>query len=380
MPSRSLLTLLHGLIDYAGLYPPAKLGMAAAVDNYATYLHSRESWMLGRFICPVSRLEEFRREAKGLLPKTEIVLPDTSDGDEGGPAAGQTHDRATSPEHERAGPSSNPLPHGRGSLISSSMGLPPMPGIHHGGAATGEADIKAWESPWGLSAIIDGDLEENLDAIFAFNHEHQQPKNGLANIDVIELKAASPGFIDEALDSIPEELYPFFEIPLVSGVAGDVRGYMTALAGTDAAAKIRTGGVTPEAFPTCEAVAEFLVAAAAADVTFKATAGLHHPLRSEHGLTYEPNGPRGVMHGFLNVFIAAAAAKRMNASAAILTQLVQEQDASAIRFSEEGIEWRGSRLSIADIAQVRERFAISFGSCSFDEPVEDLREMKLLKR
>ncbi|MBC7772570.1 MAG: hypothetical protein H7210_08770 [Pyrinomonadaceae bacterium] len=358
MPSRSLMTLLHGLVDYAGLYPPAKLGMAAAVDNYATYLHSRESWMLGRFICPVSRLEEFRREAKGLLPKTEIALPD-----------------AAAPQADGTGHAGGPAPV-----------LHATPLHHHSGGA-GEGDIKAWESPWGLSAIIDGDLEENLDAIFAFNHEHQQPSNGLANIDVIELKAASPGVIDDALDTIPEELYPFFEIPLVSGAgggaggsAGDMRGYMTVLAGADAAAKIRTGGLTPDAFPTCETIAEFLVAAAAADVTFKATAGLHHPLRSEHGLTYEPDCPRGVMHGFINMFIAAAAAKRMNAGASILTQLLQEQDASSIRFTEEGVEWRGARLSIDDIADVREGFAISFGSCSFEEPVEDLRTLKLLKR
>lgn len=349
MPTRSLMTLLHGLVDYAGLYPPAKLTMAAAVDNYATYLHSREAWMLGRFICPVSRLEEFRREARALLPKTEIVLPPPA-GAETGPGGG-----------------AGPVVHHHPSVV-------PHAGHH------GEADINAWESPWGLSAIIDGDLEENLDSIFAFNHEHQQPRNGLANIDVIELKATSPGFIDEALDSIPEELYPFFEIPLAGGPDSDTRGYMTALAGADAAAKIRTGGLTPEAFPACESIADFLVAAAGADVTFKATAGLHHPMRSEHGLTYEPGCPRGVMHGFLNVFIAAVAAKRMNAGAPILAQVLQEQDASAFRFTDEGIEWRGSRIGLSDIADVREAFAISFGSCSFDEPVEDLRVLKLLKR
>ena len=75
---RSLTALLTNLVDYAGLYPPAKLGMSAAVDNYATYLRSEESWMLGRFICPVSRLEEFRREARGLLPTVEPAS-DTAD-------------------------------------------------------------------------------------------------------------------------------------------------------------------------------------------------------------------------------------------------------------------------------------------------------------
>lgn len=313
---RSLTALLTNLVDYAGLYPPAKLGMSAAVDNYATYLRSEESWMLGRFICPVSRLEEFRREARGLLPIVEPA-PDATD------------------------------------------------------------DLLPAQTPWRLSAIIDGDLEENLDAIFAFNHEHQQPRNGLANIDAIEVKAATPSAIDTALDSIPEEVYPFFEIPF-AGAGVDVRGFVAALSGTDAAAKIRTGGLTPDAFPAAEPLAAFLVAAASADVPFKATAGLHHPIRAEHPLTYEPNCPRGVMHGFVNLFLAGCFARSLRPSAEQLAQLIADQTPQNFRFSDAGVEWRGVRLSTDQITEGREVFATSFGSCSFDEPVEDLRALKWL--
>ena len=87
-----------------------------------------------------------------------------------------------------------------------------------------------------------------------------------------------------------------------------VRGLIAAMAGTGAHAKIRTGGVTPEAFPQATSVARFIHACAMADVGFKATAGLHHPVRGEFNLTYEPACPRGVMYGFLNVFMAAALA------------------------------------------------------------------------
>jgi hypothetical protein len=51
--------LLRDLIDYAGLFPPASLDMAAAVANYDSYSRSEWNWILGRFIVPVARLGEF---------------------------------------------------------------------------------------------------------------------------------------------------------------------------------------------------------------------------------------------------------------------------------------------------------------------------------
>ena len=78
------------------------------------------------------------------------------------------------------------------------------------------------------------------------------------------------------------------------------------LAGKGLRAKIRTGGVTPDAFPSAETIAQFIRECRDHRVAFKATAGLHHPLRCVKPLTYEPDAPTGTMHGFLNVFIAAA--------------------------------------------------------------------------
>src|SRR5262245_27937410 len=75
-------------------------------------------------------------------------------------------------------------------------------------------------------------------------------------------------------------------------------------------AKIRTGGLKPDAIPAIADVAAFIVACADRRLPFKATAGLHHPVRAPYPLTYESNAPRAVMHGFLNVFLAAAFAWR----------------------------------------------------------------------
>ena len=338
--------LLQGLIDYAGLFPPAKLDMADAVKHYAGYLRSPHSWMLGRFICPVSRLEEFRNATLGLLPGG------------GGQQMGSSH-------------ASRAMADGDEGLHV----VPPDTHPHHA------------DDPWPISAIIDGDLDEDLDAIFAFNREHSLPAKGLATVDAIEIKVPTSStadaavFVDEALDLIPEEVYPFFEIPVFTdhGQAPDLRGLVTALSGADAGAKLRTGGVTPETFPSALRVAEFIVACAQADVPFKATAGLHHPIRAEHPLTYEPNCPRGVMHGFLNVFLAAAFVQRHHLDIETTAAILSETNPRAFTFNVRAVSWRKLSVEAADLGIARETFALSFGSCSFTEPVEDLLKLGLIQ-
>jgi len=142
-------------------------------------------------------------------------------------------------------------------------------------------------------------------------------------------------------------------------------------------AKIRTGGLTPDAIPSSQHLADFLHTAAARRLPFKATAGLHHPIRAEHPLTYAPDAPRAVMHGFLNVFVAAAFAW-MHAPLPVPTEVLEETDARAFEFQDGELRWRGHSISTGQIADARANFAHSFGSCSFEEPVEGLRELGLL--
>ncbi len=133
-------------------------------------------------------------------------------------------------------------------------------------------------------------------------------------------------------------------------------------------AKIRTGGITPDAFPAIGNVAEFLRACKAKGVAFKATAGLHHPLRCVKPLTYEPNAPIGTMHGFLNVFLAAALLDHAD-------EVLAETDPHAFAFDDDGASWRGHRVTTEEIVAMRRDFATSFGSCSFEEPIGDLRAL-----
>jgi len=133
-------------------------------------------------------------------------------------------------------------------------------------------------------------------------------------------------------------------------------------------AKIRTGGVTAEAFPSAERVAAFIRECAEHGVAFKATAGLHHPIRCIKPLTYEADAPRGMMHGFVNVFLAAALIAHAE-------EILLEREAQAFAFDDDCASWRGHRIATDDLARIRAEFAISFGSCSFEEPVSDLKEL-----
>ncbi len=304
-----LRTLIDGLVDYAGLFPPAKLDMQPAVENFHRYTTDEHAHALGRFICPVSRLDEFTQ---------------------------------------------------RGALL--------MPGTF---ATSGYREMADTREPWRVSALIDGHLDECLTRIDAFNDHHAKEDAGLAKIDALEMRLTEPGDVDEAIEMIPNDIMPFFEFPGTT----DPRGFIAAIAGEDAAAKIRCGGVTPDAIPSVEFVAAFIAACHAAHVPFKATAGLHHPLRAEYALSYEASPPRSTMHGFINVFLAAAMLSERVIADSDLPDLLNETDANAFAFTEQAVSWRDRSLDLVGLARARERFALSYGSCSFEEPIDDLKSL-----
>lgn len=300
--NNSIRVLLTGLIDYAGLFPPAALTMDAAVRNYARYLMSPEAWMLGRFIVPMARLDEFEQAAADLLPK------------------------------------GNP--------------------VH----------------PWRLSVLGGADLSEDLNRIADFNHLHARDENaGAVVVDTVELKAEKAEGIRRARKLLPRSLVSYFEIP----VTHDPTELILALAQTGAFAKARTGGISAQAFPSPAELARFISACAEERVAFKATAGLHHPLRASYRLTYEAESQSALMHGFLNVFLAAAFA-RFGLSEEGIRELLQETTPEAFEFSNDAVVWRTHQLTLLRLEVVRHTFAISYGSCSFEEPVDDLKKLGLL--
>jgi hypothetical protein len=139
-------------------------------------------------------------------------------------------------------------------------------------------------------------------------------------------------------------------------------------------AKVRTGGLTPEAIPPSGLLADFMCAAAARRLPFKATAGLHHPIRSLRPLTYTPDSPRATMHGFVNVFAAAVFAWQGAEREAVI-DVLNDTEPRSFRFLEDELRWRNRTVSTAGVESARRDFAHSFGSCSFEEPIADLRAL-----
>lgn len=314
---QTLRTLTDGLIDYAGLFPPAALDMSGAVERYTRYLQTPQATMLGRFICKASQLDELTRHAG-------IVMPGTA-------------------------------------------------------GTSGYREMSAVSEPWQISVVLDGPIDTAIDAIDAFNQRHSIEDNGLAKVDAIEIKVDAASDIDELIEDIPDDLLPFFEVPANT----DVRGMIAAIAGESAqggaAAKIRCGGITPDAIPSSEQIAAFLHACALGDVKFKATAGLHHPFRAEQPLTYEQNPPRATMHGFINVFLAAAMTRHARFSLNQTIELLNETDPSTFAFTDQQASWKHHSIGLIDLARSREAFALSYGSCSFEEPIDDLRTLGFME-
>jgi len=228
---------------------------------------------------------------------------------------------------------------------------------------TGEND-----EPWTLSALASEDVYSDLANIRAFNDRHQDPSLGASVIDSVELKSHSPAEIGRIAELTPGDLVPFYEIPITS----DPRPLIAAIGRADARAKVRTGGIIPDLVPKATDLLRFISICAELGVPFKATAGLHHVIRGQYPLTYEPGSASAIMFGFLNVFLCAAflIAGVNDEDAA---RLLVESDAASFHFDNDGITWRGHSLDSAQLSDAR-NFAISFGSCSFREPIDELQE------
>ncbi len=297
-PNNSIRALLSEVVDYAGLFPPAKLSMGEAVLNYAKYKNSNFEWMLGRFVVPVSRLDEFVRSARDFF----------------------------NADNERG---------------------------------------------WRLSVLAGSDIYETMSQIVEFNAEYAPH----ALIDSIEAKAESNSDIDEIADAVPQDLATFCEIPYDGQNVGEL---IATLAIKKRFAKIRMGGVTPDAFPKTWQIIRFIRTCIAANLPFKATAGLHHPVRCFKALSYEKDAPEGMMNGFLNVFLAVAFMK-LAYKRSLIKELLQDEWSESFIFDNSGVLWRQEYfLSVAQLEEVRRYSILSFGSCSFEEPIADLQEIGML--
>lgn len=278
--------LLTGLVDYAGLFPPAGLGMPETVRNFADYQARPDSWALGRLVVPVSRLAEFEQAIQGLRP----------------------------------------------------------------------------QAGWPLSVLIGGDLSADRNAILDFNRRHPQS----TRIESLEVKVAS---IDQ-VEAVRRTLDLGLEVYCETALGPELEPLIPAIKQAGLRAKVRTGGIKAADIPAPEAVVRFLAACAGQRLPFKATAGLHHPVRGIAPLTYEPDAPCATMFGYLNMIVAAAALWSGRPEREALSALTQDRNSIAI--GAESLKWGSASYTADELAATRQRFMLSIGSCSFTEPMEEI--------
>ncbi|MGE0814011.1 MAG: hypothetical protein AB7O28_22320 [Vicinamibacterales bacterium] len=290
MHPASATALLEGVVDYAGLFPPAALPMPAAAAEYAAALASPSAWMLGRYVTPATRLPELLDARRGVA------------------------------------------------------------GAH----------------PWTVSAIVRDRSDDDVAAIADFN----AAAAGLAVVDSVEARPQAP----EGVDWLAERCAAIGAVYVEIAPDAEAAGWLARVKALGLRAKIRTGGVTAEAFPTPSAVAAFLAEAHRLDVPVKATAGLHHALRGTYRLTYDPASASARMYRYLNVLLAAAALDG-GATPEAAEALLVEADAAALHFGEDAVGWGTAAFPVSALRQLRARRLVSFGSCSFREPVEELEPL-----
>jgi hypothetical protein len=308
-------SLLAGIIDYAGLFPPAKLPMDEAFRRFLDHRSSADGWMLARFVCPAARLGE-------LAPLIESTDPSR-------------------------------LP-----IAVSVLGC--------GGETLEEFLASVERDSAAVVAFLAG--QGGRAVIDAF--EVRLPAAGGVAVAVNQSWGRLTGN-----GSLP--LTPFFEVSLLGEWRPRLPAAAAAVRDTDRRAgvghrvglKIRCGGPTAEAFPEVEAVAAAIATCRAVDVPLKATQGLHHPFR------HHDTALGTTVHGFINLFAASALTHVHDLPVKKLIEIVAETDPEAFAIGPERLAWREFAATAEQVAEARGAVLTSFGSCSFAEPRDDLQTL-----
>jgi hypothetical protein len=306
----SLRALLTGVIDYAGLFPPAQLPLEQALRNVAAYRKSPDAWMLGRFVCPSKSLAQLTA-----YPPLSIV-----------------------------GRGGNPI---KEFLTGLRDDLEDMLALRQ---KQPDAAIETYEVRL-CNDLLTADSGKDLRTVL-YGPDGMLESGGVVLESCFYEVAYDPdwfktiGFLIGALIESPERK----------------KGL-----------KIRCGGATAAAVPTVNDLSFGLVACRKTGIPVKFTAGLHHPLRRQDDSLATKT------HGFLNVFVAGALCHARGLELDQVQPILAEEDANHFHFDDAELWWKDLRATTEEVRAARSNLVLSFGSCSFDEPREDLRALGLME-
>jgi hypothetical protein len=327
----SFRAFMQELIDYAGLFPPARLTLEEAFNKYLNYQDHPSGWILSHFICPVRLLPELIKY-QNILQDKDIqlslsVLPDSAE-------------------------------NSREYLLAFEKNIQQLEDFLQ--RMDRSAAISAFEFRISSKLLSDKSFPP-LHEFFLSLYEKIQQVGILQPILFFELQKTEHWL--NHIDLFVEEIELFNKI---------LQDNKFTVAQRTAGLKLRCGGESPENFPPPEEISRVLSACSAKQILFKATAGLHHPVR-HHNTSIQ-----NMMHGFFNVFGAALLAYHHHLSNDEILTLINEEDPRQFLFTDDHFTYKGWKLTLSEIQELRAKYVISFGSCSFEEPREDLIQLGLL--
>ncbi len=221
---------------------------------------------------------------------------------------------------------------------------------------------------WTISALVrTASLVEDLAAIDRFNARHA-PSVAVVSVEAV---GASVTDVMQVSRSVDPGLERYIEVP----IGDDTETLLDTVSREGCYAKVRTGGMTADRFPSSGELARVIAGCQARHLPLKATAGLHHPVRNEFSVTGTTEGAVVLMHGFLNLLFAAVSCATWPQHPEQIERVLEERNPGAFTIERDSIRWHDASVSIADCAEARAHLLRSAGSCSFEEPIADLRHL-----
>ncbi|HRE41954.1 MAG TPA: hypothetical protein PLG90_11530 [Ignavibacteria bacterium] len=321
--TRSLVAVVEKFLDYAGMFPPAKLPLLEAFANYVKYAGDQYSWLLSRFICPANNLLQLADIIKLQFEDTNYPL-----------------------RIAVLGKGGESIKDYRNEFLNDINNL------------------KAFRSRFKSN-------------IYANVYEVRIPDQLIISKDEAQITEIVNFTISELEEKVGKDLKIYFEgvnkadwdnsIDLVTYILSNFKDE-----GKNIGYKIRLAGLTAIDIPTCRQLAVVLLNCLDRSLPIKATQGLHHPFRHYN------EDVHGKMHGFINLFTAAIIGNRHGVEGDVLIKILEDENADNFVFNDDMLVWNGYEVDMDWIKYGRDDVMHSFGSCSFDEPVSDMLKYNLI--
>lgn len=315
----SLIKLMSNIIDYAGMYPPANLEIETAFNNYLKYRNEENNFMLGKFVVSARKLNSLSilSENFEIHNPLELTVLLTNE---------------------------NLFNEYFTSLINDIKNIRKFD--------LDKFDIKSFE----LKLPLELNVVDNFNKLSEFfERTYDSVSNALSNPAKIFFEL---GITDEWK----------YLIPIFIEILADFRSK-----NFDIGFKLRTGGTNADMIPTAEQIALSIYSCNDAEIPFKATAGLHHPFRQFD------TDLKAITHGFINVFGAGIIAYINTLPKEIISEIISEDNPQNFIFEINKFRWKNYTIEKDKIELARNNFMISFGSCDFITPIEELQKINLLK-